>query len=229
VESHPSFSMAPDPRLALVSPLADTSQVAHGLRAHGFISKVVHNSTADILLSGLGGGALSFLLMSGSEDGGSGALPAGRSTAIAERASQAAKASRRCTVLWVGADDPSLDALQLQLPPGVSVIGCNSHEEASEFIIACCQRVLSAQGTAAEQLECAQRAAADSAAAHLASLWGMEQHHVDFLLAARSLSSLARVTSEEAWEQLLRDTEGLIDPQLLYVAVDWLQRDGPQL
>ena len=90
MESHPSFSMAPDPRLALVSPLADTSQVAHGLRAHGFISKVVHNSTADILLSGLGGGALSFLLMSGSEDGGSGALPAGRSTAIAERASQAA-------------------------------------------------------------------------------------------------------------------------------------------
>ena len=82
---------------------------------------------------------------------------------------------------------------------------------------------------AEEQLECAQRAAADSAASHLASLWGVEQHQVDFLFAARSLSSLARVTTEEAWEQLLRETEGLIDPQLLYVAIEWLQRDGPQL
>ena len=89
--------------------------------------------------------------------------------------------------------------------------------------------MLSSQGTAAEELERAQHTAAEHTSAFLAHLWNVEQHAVDFLLAARSLSLLARVTSEESWEQLLLETDGLLDPQLLYSAIQWLQRDQPQL
>ena len=78
-------------------------------------------------------------------------------------------------------------------------------------------------------MERVQRTAADNAAAHLAAVWSLDQHAVDFLLAARSLSSLAQVTSEEAWQELLRETSGLVDAQLLYTAIDWLQRDAPRI
>ena len=109
------------------------------------------------------------------------------------------------------------------------MVGCTSHEEAAEFILSCTQRMLSSQGTAAEERERAQQHTAEGASAHLSALWNVEQHAVDFLLAARSLSLLARVTSEESWEQLLLETDGLLDPQLLYFAIQWLQRDQPQL
>jgi len=33
------------------------------------------------------------------------------------------------------------------------------------------------------------------------------------------------VTSEDQWQQLLLETDGLLDAELLYTAVDWLQRD----
>ena len=39
------------------------------------------------------------------------------------------------------------------------------------------------------------------------------------------LSSLARVASEEDWQQLVLETDGLVESDLLYAAIDWLQRD----
>ena len=35
--------------------------------------------------------------------------------------------------------------------------------------------------------------------------------------------------SEDEWEQMLREIDGLVDAELLYAAVDWLQRDHVQL
>ena len=67
------------------------------------------------------------------------------------------------------------------------------------------------------------------AIALLASTWGVEMHAVDFLFATRPLSSLSRVTSEHEWEQMLREVDGLVDANLLYAAIDWLQRDHVQL
>ena len=41
--------------------------------------------------------------------------------------------------------------------------------------------------------------------------------------------SIARVTSAAEWERLTAETRGLVDEELLYVAVDWLQRDAQQV
>lgn len=49
---------------------------------------------------------------------------------------------------------------------------------------------------------------------YLASLWGSEVHEIEFMLATRPLHFLARVDSEERWEQLLRETSGLVHPNL---------------
>ena len=70
--------------------------------------------------------------------------------------------------------------------------------------------------------------ASERVISHLAALWDREPHDIEFLLATRSLHFLARVTSEEAWEQLLAETAGLLDPNLLYSAISWLQ-DSEQL
>lgn len=218
---------APPRRIAFTSTLADTSPVANLLRSHGFSTKLVATSAADILLPGLGGGSLAFLLASGE----CGSTSAAMLSSVAEQALQASKAARRCCILWIRPSEGIIDALQSLLAAGVNVVSFESHEEAAEFILACSQRVLLRSGGASadDTLEAAQRTASDEVAAHLARLWGIEQHHVDFLFAARPLSSLAHVSSEEAWQQLLQETEGLLDPRLLHMAIEWLQRDAPRL
>lgn len=204
------------PRLALVSALAESSTEVRLLGSHGFTVRVASSTSADVTLPGAGG-SLAFLLL----DAHSALAPA------FERAVQAAKAARRCTILCVGNDAVA----QPDVPQGVSVLHCETHEQAAEHMLACSQKVNAAGATtAAEELERAQHAATERVSAYLARLWGTEDtHQIDFLLAARPLGSLARVTSEEDWEQLCHATHGLVDHELLYVAVEWLQRDATQL
>ena len=96
--------MASKQRLALVSATAETSKEAELIRSHGFSTRIVNSSSsADIVLPGLGGGSLAFLLARGDSC----------SASLAERAAAASKAARRCTVLWVQARVPQLEALQL--------------------------------------------------------------------------------------------------------------------
>ena len=214
------------PRLALVSPHADSSIEANLLRQHGFTIRIAGGAAAaDFVLPASRGGSLAFVVADAATLG-------AHQSSVAERATQAAKAARRCSILSVGT--PS-DAEQLQhsCDPGIVCLHCDSHETACEFMLASYQRVAAASepggASATEELERAQHAAMERASAFLAQLWGVEQHAVDFLFAARPLAQLARVTSEEDWAHLVRETAGLVDDELLYTAVEWLQQDGVQM
>ena len=221
------------PRLALVSAVAESSTEARLLRQHGFVLRVAASTHADLILPSPRGGSLAFVVVES----------AGAIAAATQRAAHAAKAARRCTILCVCArGEGSLDAGDgvasvpahgLSCPVGVSALWCESHEQACEHMLACAQRVAAASepgaASAAEEIERAQHVAAERSSAFLAALWGVECHPVDFLLATRPLASLARITSEDDWQRLLQETDGLVDAELLYVAVDWLQRDATQL
>jgi len=216
-------------RVAIVSAVSESSVEARLLRQHGFTMRVAGSQAADVVLP-MPGGSLAFVVTSG---GGASLTPA------AGRAAQAAKAARRCTILWVrsASSDGDEAALQQACPASVSILICDSHEQACEFMLSCAQRVTAASApaagrgsSAAEELDGAQHLAAERATALLAQLWGAaDTHAVDFLLAAQPLSTLARVTSAAEWERLTAETRGLVDEELLYVAVDWLQRDAQQV
>ena len=204
-------------RLALCSAMSEDSPEARLLTNHGFVLKVVSNA-ADITLP-VTGGSLAFVLHKGS-----GVPP----PPLVERARTAARSSRRCTIVWV-IPEPKPDAfeqLQLSLSAGVSVAACESHEVAVEHMIACATRA--AHRATAEASWDATLEVSSRASQHLAALWGAgEPLDVDYLLTQRSLSSLARITSEEAFKQLLRENErDVIKPELIYAAVDWLQNDN---
>ena len=96
--------MAKPTRLALVSATAESCVEAQLIRSHGFSTRIVSSSAADIVLPGLGGGSLAFVLAHGDS---------GTSASLVERAAAASKAARRCTVLWVQTETPQLDSLQL--------------------------------------------------------------------------------------------------------------------
>lgn len=220
-------SSAPARRLAIVSAIAEGSTAVRLLKQHHYTVRVTGGATAssaaaDIVLPGSRGGSLAFVLHVG-------ALHPASIAQVAERAIQASRAARRCTVLWLCADDiiddDAMEALQLASPAGVSVAVCWSHEEIVDHMLAC--SAASQAGAApsgsdeADQLE----HATERACSMLATLWGVEQHAVAFMLAARPFSSLAKVTSEEEWQKLLLETDGLLDAELLFMCIDWLQRD----
>ena len=97
-------------------------------------------------------------------------------------------------------------------------------------MLACAERIATARGAGGtDEVDEQQQRAARAASAHLASLLGADAHAVDFMMASATLSSLARVTSEEGWDRLVGETEGLIDAELLFKAVDWMQRDQLQI
>jgi hypothetical protein len=106
-------------------------------------------------------------------------------------------------------------------PVGVSVIAIDSHEAAVEYMLLCAQRMAASAASHAHDRVGQAAQVMEDASAWLARLWKAEQHAVDFMLATRSLSSLASVTSEDGWHRLLRETDGLIDTALLYTAIDW--------
>ena len=149
-----------------------------------------------------------------------------------DRATAAARASRRTTVLWTRAiddenpiDDASL-ALQNACPQGVSVLRCERHEEAAEHILACEQRAATEGAATAAQLTPGEvEEVIDGVHTHLAEVWGVKKHDIEFLLATKPLSALARVRNQDDWEALLRETEGLLDPALLHTAVEWITND----
>ena len=216
-------------RVAIVSAVSESSVEARLLRQHGFTMRVAGSQAADVVLP-MPGGSLAFVVTSG----GASLTPA------AGRAAQAVKAARRCTILWVrsASSDGDEAALQQACPASVSILICDSHEQACEFMLSCARVGATAASappagrgsSAAEELDGAQHLAAERATALLAQLWGAaDTHAVDFLLAAQPLSTLARVTSAAEWERLTAETRGLVDEELLYVAVDWLQRDAQQV
>ena len=210
----------PPRRLAICSAVAEGSTSVRLLASSGFTIRAgPPGSVADIVLPATRGGSLAFVLHSG-------ALNTAGLTRLAERAAQASRAARRCSILWLASnelfDDDTMEALQLASPPGVNIIVCSSHEDAVEHMLACSQRMAEPYFGLEDE---AEQCAADRVSSMFAALWGADRHAVNFMLAARPLSSLARVTSEDQWQQLLLETDGLLDAELLYTAVDWLQRD----
>ena len=94
------------PRLLLCSPAAEGSRAAQLLQQRGLQLKVSGSTTADLVLP-VRGGSLSFLLFGEAEG----------NQELVDRASLAARASRRTTVLWTGAIDHDIvdeSALALQ-------------------------------------------------------------------------------------------------------------------
>lgn len=210
-------------RLLLCSPAAEGSRAAQLLQQRGLQLKVSGSTTADLVLP-VRGGSLSFLLFGEAEG----------NQELVDRASLAARASRRTTVLWTGAiDHDTVDesalALQNACPAGVNVLRCERHEEVADHVLACEQRAAEDGAASAAQLMPDEvEDVTEGVNAHLGEVWGADKHHIAFLLATKTLAALARVRNEEDWHALLYETEGLVDPKLLYTAIDWLQRDRPQ-
>ena len=93
------------PRLLLCSPAAEGSRAAQLLQQRGLQLKVSGSTTADLVLP-VRGGSLSFLLFGEAEG----------NQELVDRASLAARASRRTTVLWTGAiDHDTVDETALAL------------------------------------------------------------------------------------------------------------------
>jgi len=93
------------PRLLLCSPAAEGSRAAQLLQQRGLQLKVSNSTTADLVLP-VRGGSLSFLLFGEAEG----------NQELVDRASLAARASRRTTVLWTGAiDHDTVDETALAL------------------------------------------------------------------------------------------------------------------
>jgi hypothetical protein len=111
-------------------------------------------------------------------------------------------------------------------PPGVNVLWFESVQQVADHMIMCAKQVGNPITSGEADLQAS--AIAEGVTSYLAALWGQDPHDIEFLLAARSLHSLACVTSEEAWKQLLVETQGLLSPDLLYVVISWLQ-DSEQL
>ena len=203
------------PRLALVSPIAEACTAARLLRQHGYTIKVSAAMPADIVLP-LKGGSLAFVVATGT----AAVVPA------MERAVQAAKAARRCTVLVVGTDGMPFETPDC--PTGVSVLWCEDHAQACEWMLECVKKATDQRvAPPAEKLQGAKHAATERVSSLLSQLWGVnDAHAVDFLLAARPLAALARTTDERDWEHLCAVTVGLVDRDLLYTAIEWLQSDA---
>lgn len=205
-------------RLAICSAVAESSRSIALLKQRGFVIRVSASpGAADVVLPAPRG-SLAFLLHAGT-------LPTAAIAPLAERAMRASRAARQCTVLCVCTDDCSdaLEALQVACPGGVSALVCPSHDDAVEHMVTCSQHVEAARVNNLADMP--EQQATERACGVLAALWGAERHSIDFMLAARPLSSMAKVTCEEEWQQLLLETDGLLDPELLYTCVDWLQRD----
>lgn len=207
-------------RLALCSPLAESTPEARLLVSHGYTTKVVAGaSSADFTLP-CAGGSIAFVLHKGEA-----AQPH-----LVERAAAASRAARRCTVLSVGVSAAAAEAMQALCPSGVSVARCEGPEVAVEHMLSCAQRAAAVRAADADSSLDEQFAVAKHASEHLARLWGADPHEVDFMLTQRSLCSLAAVTSEEAWHRLTRENQErdgtLHPPALLYAAVEWMQNDG---
>jgi hypothetical protein len=209
-------------RLALVTAVTESSQCCRLLQQHGFTIRVVGQSHADLLLP-TPHGSLAYCLTQGDAATGP----------VAERAALSSRSARRCTVMWIcPLREESISTLQLACPVGVNVVSCHSPEEAVEHMLACVSTMVvgGPQGaSAAGESERAERAATERGSVQLASLFGVDAHTIDFMLASHPLSSLARITSEEEWQRLLLETDGLVDMELLYMVIDWMQRDQAQL
>jgi hypothetical protein len=195
-----------------------SSPEVRGLEQAGWTVRVPASAAnADVLLPARGG-SLAFCLWH----------EATGTTELLERAVAAARASRRCSILWVckeGSSDAAADALQAACPPGVDVLLCESSQSASQHIITCAGgAVAPRKSDGVDGDEVAH--AAGEVASRLASLWGADTHDVQFLLATRSMSSLAQITTRDEWHHLIGATEGMVAPELLSRVVEWLHRDG---
>lgn len=94
------------------------------------------------------------------------------------------------------------------------MLWCENLQQAIEHIHACAREM--ATKAIPDSLKEEESASKHQARAvrYLASVWGFELHEVEFLLATRPLHSLSLVNSEEEWNRLVRETAGLIHPDL---------------
>ena len=189
--------------------IAGSPEVRLLAEQHEWTVRTASAASADVLLPARGG-SLAFLLW----------REATGTTELLERAVAAARASRRCSILWVcteGTSEAAHQALGAACPPGVDVLLCDSSQSASQHIISCAGAAVappkpqdgSGGSGARAGSEDVARAAGD-VASRLASLWGAATHDVQFLLATRSMSSLAQISTRDEWHMLLDATEGLV-------------------
>jgi hypothetical protein len=109
----------------------------------------------------------------------------------------------------------------------VSVLRLENSEAAAEHIASCARHAqLAAHGEDGAPIDNEADLVVDAAAGVLSSMWGVDRHDVDFLLANTSLPALARLGTDAEFAALLDSTAGLVEPQLIEGAVRWLQDDA---
>lgn len=205
--------------LFLCSADAEHSAEVHTLRLKGERVRASASAPADVLVP-TPRGSLTFLLWHGSAG----------TTVLVRRAQAAMRASRRCTVLWVGAEpaeDKPLMTLQAACPLEVSVLRCTRSEEAVEHMRACATARPSADPVE-DRVEEVAAARGEELADYLAQQWGARPHDVKFLLSVTSLAALARIESFDEYEQFRRSAAGLLGSehdQLISAALRWLHED----
>eukprot|EP00967_Tisochrysis_lutea_P106141 scaffold162411_cov33-Tisochrysis_lutea.AAC.2 len=110
-------------------------------------------------------------------------------------------------------------------PFGVSILRCETPSDAAEHIASCAHSVHLAAETGGSAHD-DPSAVMEAVATVLSSMWGVDQHDVDFLLANISLPRLARVENDADFQELLDATAGLVEPRLVEGALRWLREDA---
>jgi hypothetical protein len=200
-------------------------------------------ATSDILLT-TPHGAQAFLLLRGDAD----------ASSIVARAATATRAARRCTILWLGEriqhsavmalqedwcvshspavqqwhimSSPTVPFTRPRSPFGVSVLLLENSGAAADHIASCARQAQAARAEDNTTADNEAESTVDGVAGVLSSMWGVDRHDVDFLLASTSLPALARLGTDAEFAALLDSTAGLVEPQLIEGAVRWLHDDA---
>lgn len=111
----------------------------------------------------------------------------------------------------------------------MSVLRVENSEAAAEHISSCAHHAQLAAAARREDgapTDDEPDSVVDGVAGVLSSMWGVDRHDVDFLLANTSLPALARLGTDADFAALLDSTAGLVEPRLIEGAVRWLQDDA---
>lgn len=196
----------------VISSSAAAAEARH-LERKGVRTRDAPQGAASDMLLTTPRGALAFVLTRGEA-----------ASAVVARATKAARAARRCTILLLGerAQQSAVEALQEECPIGVNVLRCENSEAAAEHVLACAAGILNGARSAANR----EPDPFDAAATALSEMWNVSRHDVEYLLATVSLPELARVNTEEEFADLVHHTDSVIERGLLEGAVRWLQSDA---
>ena len=128
-------------KMFVISSSAAAAEARH-LERKGVRTRDAPQGAASDMLLTTPRGALAFVLTRGEA-----------ASAVVERATKAARAARRCTILLLGerAQQSAVEALQEECPIGVNVLRCENSEAAAEHVLACAAGILNGARSAANR------------------------------------------------------------------------------